>query len=121
MNKLLLAFLFIGLQAQAEDRRVTCDYKIMGMPFSVVTIDIFADGSLGHSADITVGTKSHSESLTEVAKSDGELAHGWISQEDPNNALEMIIFSEAQPEGRAKMINPRIPFGNISWAECTGL
>jgi hypothetical protein len=110
--------LFLLLSATAfAGALVNCDYKIMGAPFSQVSLG-FVENQPEDFVTISMQGRSHRESYTPSETNEEEMTHGWISLESEENSLEMVIYRERKQQGRAKLINSRMPFGKEIWGEC---
>jgi len=100
---------------------ITCNYAIEQAPFVTVSFND-NNGQLDPQALINSFGQTHRESLTAVEAAPEEMIHAWISKENPQNAIELIIYKTAQPDGRSKMINPQMPDpGKVIWGDCPGL
>lgn len=116
-----MGLLLGGFTAQADDsgdKFINCDYKYYGYPFAQVQIYIFPGGEVASSATITNQGKSHKESVTVEPLAAGENLHVWISKENPQNAVEMIAYSEAKAEGDSVLINHNVPISKEVWGNC---
>jgi hypothetical protein len=114
---LLFAFLASVAKAQGEQEFV-CSYNSYGVPFAEVTLKRLADGGFADSAKISIQGQTHHESFTVDRLEPGEVIHGWLSLENPENTLELIVYSESQKQGNSKMINSRAPVGKEMWGTC---
>ena len=123
MNLFILA-LSLFLQptptlAHPANPSITCDYAYMTMPTSSITLEVLPDGHIGDSVLIKMpGGATHRESFTEVEKAEGEMLHGWLSKENPENEIELVIYKETQPKGRSRITNNKMPFEKDIWGNC---
>lgn len=134
-NLMLVCVATVGMSIQAAPKdesvlaerfrndsvQVKCSYKMMGVHFIDVAFSIRDGEKLSTSAEITHQGRTHKETLTQVESQPGEMVHGWLSQQSPDNSIELIVYTEPQAEGRSKLINPHIPAGNVMWGDCEGL
>ena len=111
----LLLFLSPGLAAAAG---LACDHTIYGAPFVTVTLEILPDGTLGQTAKVSVTSqgRAHPESVTQIASAAGERYHLWLSQESPNNSIEMIVYEGEQPA--SKLLNHHVGMGGEARGTC---
>jgi hypothetical protein len=107
--------------AAAPNWTIHCDYAFMGAPMSSVDLETLPDGRFGPAARISIQGATHLESYSEEAPAPGELAHGWISKESPENRIELVIYREPTPQGRSKLVNHQVPFGQEVWGGCRGV
>lgn len=115
-----LSLLFWTVMAKAEPAHIIdCNYQFMGTPFSRVQIGVSSDGVPDDFVTIIVQGQSHIESFTPVALADGELLHGWLSKEAPENTVEMIVYEEMQAQGQSKLVNHNVPFAKEVWGTCS--
>lgn len=105
----------------ADDVHVKCDYAYMGFPTSTVEVTLFSGSKLSSSVTVTMQGSSHKESLTEEVKADGEYLHGWISKENPQNTIELIVYKVPQADGQSKLVNHNVPIAQDMWGTCTGV
>lgn len=112
-----LLWLFVSAQAQSA-ALIDCDYKIMGAPFSRIQLGFSEANAPEDFVTVIVQGNSHRESFTPEAAAESELLHGWISKESSENAIEMIVYKEAKPLGRSKIVNHKMPFGKEIWGSC---
>ncbi len=120
MFKLLL--LLFALPAFASDEvLVQCDYAFMGVPTSKVQFSVYK-GELGSSVSVTMPNgATHKETLTPEKLGADEFMHGWISKENPQNTIEIIVYQEAKSQGQSVLINHNVPIGKEMWGTCTGV
>lgn len=110
--------LLFSVASWAQQTTISCDYQIVGVPFSQVSLGFLENGQPEDFVTVTVQGRSHRESYTPVHPSAGEKLHGWISQESSENSIEMIVFEEKQSNGDSKLVNHRVPFGKEIWGSC---
>lgn len=124
MTRLLKCFcVTIGgllcFSVQAESARtVHCDYKYLMTPAAQIDAGFWPNGEIQSSVILTMGMGGSSEkkTATPVALASGEFAHAIISKEVSNGSLELIIYSERQPQGDSRLINP--VFKQEFWGTC---
>lgn len=98
---------------------ITCAYQFVSFEFATVRARLDQNGTLAPSVDVIRQGQSHSESATPAPLAAGEMLHLWISKEVPDNTVEMIVYSQAQPNGRSVLINHSMPIAKEIWGECT--
>jgi len=95
-----------------------CSYAFMGAPMAEVELGLKADGSPESSAHITMHGKSHFESVTPEKLGPDELVHAWISKENPENTIEMVVYRTRSPKGQSKLVNAKMPMAKEVWGDC---
>lgn len=123
MKKTIAIFIvFLSpLLTHADDGAETkCVYNFYQAPLFTVLFTSYPDGTISNMATIqSPGTES-TESLTQVEALAGEKLHAWLSKEQPENAIEIIIYETTQPDGfNSKMINDKSPMGKELPGVCT--
>jgi hypothetical protein len=98
---------------------ITCNFVYNTLPFAALSFTD-TDGTLSPTVSINYYGATHPQSLTAAPIAPGEFVHAWITKEDPDNAIEFIIYDQEQANGRAVMNYSQVPGGQI-WGECTGL
>ncbi len=98
-----------------------CQYNFMGAPTAGVRMSVDANGKPGISAEITMSGRTHKETVTPAELQDGQFAHVWLSKENPNNAIEMIVYRQPQANGNSVLINHNVPINKEMWGECAGV
>jgi hypothetical protein len=118
MKYVLLASLFL-FSARAGAAGLACDHTLFGAPFVTVVLEILPDGSLGQTAKVSMMSqgKPHPESVTQEPIRPGELYHLWISKDNPENSIEMMVYPEGE-RIRSKLINPRFGVGREAPGIC---
>jgi hypothetical protein len=119
--RILVVLLTLLSNNASADSYVTCVYKFAGVEFATIAGTIYDDGTPASSVQITHQGSTHKETATTDIIGPGEFAHFWISKQDPENDIEVIMYKPAQPDGDSKMINHHMPFGDTMWAQCTGI
>lgn len=117
----LWAFLlFSGTFVSADSAYVIdCSYQFMGNPFSRVQVGVSSEGVPDDFVTIITQGQSRTESFAAETPSQGEILHGWLSKESPDNAVEMIVYEEMQPKGQSKLVNHNVPFAKEVWGTCS--
>jgi hypothetical protein len=98
---------------------LACDHTIFGAPFVTVVLEVLPDGSLGQTAKVSMLSqgKPHPESVTQEPNGPGELYHLWISKDNPENSIEMMVY-QGEEGVRSKLINPRFGIGREAPGVC---
>jgi hypothetical protein len=108
--------------AQAHEaqsvKTMKCSYAFMSAPMAEVELGFKTDGTPESSAHITMHGQSHYESVTAEAPATNELIHVWISKENPENKIEMIVYQTRGPQGQSKLVNAKMPMGKEIWGDC---
>lgn len=117
----LLTLLFFPVFAFGDDIHVKCDYAYMGFPTSSLEFTIFNGSKLSSSVTVTMQGSSHKETLTPEQTAAGEYVHGWISKENPQNTVELIVYEVPQKDGQSKLINHNVPIAQEMWGTCSGV
>lgn len=104
--------------AIAAVTKADCSFTYMGYPMAQVQLGFSEAFVPNDFVTVVQQGRSHLESFTATELAEGELARGWISQEVPDNTVELIIYREPQKHGQAKMVNHQVPFGKEVWATC---
>jgi hypothetical protein len=115
---LLVDQMTIVAKAEESDAIITCDYSTYGVPFASVTLKKLKNGDIASQATVHIHGQTHEESFTQEDVADGETLHGWISKEKPENALELIIYSEERDGFNSVLINHNAPFGKVMDGIC---
>lgn len=109
--------LLIASSIASAGTLLKCDYDYYGGPFASIELELGTDGSLPLPGTITQYGRAHSESVTPGQPAAGERFHYWLSKENPENTIEVIVYSAVKDGKNTKMINSKLPFGN----EMTGI
>lgn len=110
-------FLFL-IAGPAFATQYTCDYAFMGAPMYKLEFSTDSENKLSDFVTVTLYGNAHQETLTAEPLGAGEKIHAWISKENPQNSIELFVYTEAKAEGDTLMINPNIPFGKEMWGAC---
>lgn len=105
---------------QLQGKTTHCDYKYMGVDFTVVDLMIYENGEPASSADVQMYGRTTKVPVTREVKAEGEDIHVWLDKDRPGNEVEMIVYKDRQPEGDSKLTNHNVPIGQDVWGECTG-
>ena len=118
---LLLPLLYSLNPAAAEMTDIACDYKFMGVDMARVEVAVDENGRPDSSVQVTMQGRSHKETATPEVLAADEFLHLWISKENPENTIEMVIYKARRAEGRSKLVNHNVPIGKEVWGECSGV
>jgi hypothetical protein len=121
MKSLLLFanMILVASIVNADEVKIRCDYKFMGMDTSSVVVTQNEAGEYSSYAEVIMQGKSHFESFTVDAAKDDELLRGWLSKESQQNSIEMVIYKEPQKLGRSKLTNHHVPIAKDMWGDCS--
>lgn len=114
----ILVSLLLGSAAANATTVLKCDYDFYSGPFATIELEIGEEGALPSAAKITQYGRVHYESVTPVEVEAGERYHYWLSKENPQNALEVIIYLETKDGKNSKMINHHMPYGKVMTGIC---
>lgn len=114
---LLAGMVTPGFAGATQQEEYTCSYQIYGAPFAEVTLTVI-DGVPQDRAKIVFQGRQNEESVTPVDVAPGEKFHVWLSKENPDNSLELFIFSAPQVKGDSKLVNHHMPVLNEMWGPC---
>lgn len=117
MTKLLLVLSLFSVAASA-DTRVVCNFSYMTVPMATVTMTLAENGTPNSKATINMQGATHQESVTPDVLTSDEFIHIWLSKENPDNAIEMIVFRHPTSQGQAELINHNVPFAQDMWGGC---
>ena len=99
---------------------IDCQYSYYSAPMCRIQLGLQADGTPENFALITMQDgRTHTESITLDNKSGNEWVHAWLSKENPDNAIEMIVYNQPQALGQSKIVNAKSPFAKEIWGTCT--
>jgi hypothetical protein len=103
--------------------QLSCSYTFQTVPFATVQIGILENGMPESSAMISSGpaAPAHKETVTPAPLANGEYLHVWLSKENPDNTVEMIIYNPPHAEGQSVLINNNVPLGKEVWGSCSGV
>lgn len=102
----------------ANAKSISCRYEFMNVEVSTVRYDFDANGTVAGDVTVSAQGQGHTESFTSQAPGADEFLHGWISKENPKNAIEAIIYREPKSQGLSVLINHNVPVGQQIWAQC---
>ncbi len=117
MKFLVLLFIFAPATVWA-DMLFSCDYAYLGMPTTSIEALIYTDGSPAPTVKVSMQGRTHQETATREVLAADEAAHLWISKENPENTIEMVIYRADRPNGNSVLINHNVPFGKEMWGKC---
>lgn len=119
MTKILVLLLLAAAPFAARaETTMTCDYVFYSAPMAKIVLYFEDDGTLKDMAKITMNQAStHWESITRVEAASGETLHAWLSKDTPNE-IEMILYQQAQKQGRSKIVNHASPYAKEIWGDC---
>ena len=98
---------------------INCQYVLSGAPMASVEAVINEDGEVGPFVQVTLQGRTHQESATNEPRAFGESVHLWIAKQNPEQAIEMIVFEPRRAQGQSVLINHNVPFGKEIWGDCT--
>jgi hypothetical protein len=122
---LLMVMVAVSAVAQGEDtgggeqaRVLHCDYKYMYMPAAQLELGFWSNNEPQTSLALAfgIGGVSQKQTFTPGPLAENEMAHGIISKEAPSGAIELIIYSQPQPQGDSRLINHN--FSQEFWGTC---
>lgn len=99
--------------------RYSCNYTYYGAAIAALEFEEFDALHLSPKVKVAMtGAPAHEETLTAVPPTGEQRLHAWISNESPENRIELIVYKSATANGDTEIINSRMPMGKEIWGQC---